>query len=325
MIGPTPLPLLDVSTSAAVAPPSLWVDLAGPTHYVDFGGPADGPLVVCVHGLGGSHVNWLAVGPLLADRCRVLALDLAGHGRTPTAGRRTDVRSNRSLLDRFLARVTHAPAVVVGNSMGGMITLLQAAAVRRSVAGMVLVDPALPPPRGTRPDPRVALSFASYAVPWLGERVLAGRRRRFTAEQLVLETLTLCCVDVDRVPRHVVDASVRLVHERASQPDIDKAFLAAARSLMAILARPGRYVDLIRTVPQPALLLQGARDRLVPLAAAREAALLRPDWTFEVREDIGHVPQLEDPEWTAETILDWLAADGASAADAARGGAVRVG
>lgn len=317
--------MLDVSTSAAGTPPSLWVDLAGPTHYVDFGGPADGSLVVCVHGLGGSHVNWLAVGPMLADRCRVLALDLAGHGRTPVAGRGSDVRSNRLLLDRFLARVAGAPAVLVGNSMGGMITMLQAAAARRSVAGMVLVDPALPPPRGTRPDPYVAMSFAAYAVPWLGERFLAGRRRRLTPEQLVRETLRLCCVDADRVPRHVVEASVRLVREHACQPDIDKAFLGAARSLLAILARPRRYVDLMRTVPQPALLLQGARDRLVPLAAAREAALVRPDWRFEVREDVGHVPQLEDPRWTAATVLDWLDGEGRPAAEAARGPEVRVG
>ena len=66
---------------------SRFVDLDGPLHYLDFGGPADGPLLVCVHGLGGSHVNWVAIGPKLAQTCRVLALDLAGHGRTPLAGR----------------------------------------------------------------------------------------------------------------------------------------------------------------------------------------------------------------------------------------------
>src|SRR3954453_4067979 len=44
-------------------PPSRWADLDGPVHYVDFGGPDDGALVVCVHGLGGSHANWLAIAP----------------------------------------------------------------------------------------------------------------------------------------------------------------------------------------------------------------------------------------------------------------------
>ena len=59
---------------------SRWIDLGGPVHYLDFGGPANGPVIVCVHGLGGSSVNWSAIAPLLTDRFRVVAPDLAGHG-----------------------------------------------------------------------------------------------------------------------------------------------------------------------------------------------------------------------------------------------------
>src|SRR5262245_36769441 len=62
-------------------------DVGGPVHFIDFGG--SGPPMVLVHGLGGSAVNWLAVGPALAQRARVVALDLPGFGRTPPAGRST--------------------------------------------------------------------------------------------------------------------------------------------------------------------------------------------------------------------------------------------
>ena len=41
------------------------VDLDGPVHYVDFGGLETGPAVVLVHGLGGSHLNWDLLAPLL--------------------------------------------------------------------------------------------------------------------------------------------------------------------------------------------------------------------------------------------------------------------
>ena len=68
---------------------SRWADLGGPLHYLDFGGPADGPLIVCVHGLGGSAANWVAVAPLLTGGCRVVAPDLAGHGLTQSRGRGT--------------------------------------------------------------------------------------------------------------------------------------------------------------------------------------------------------------------------------------------
>ena len=75
-------------------PPSLWADLDGPVHYVDFGGPAGAPLVVCVHGLGGSHANWLAIAPQLARTHRVLALDLGGFGLTRGGDRGTSLAAN---------------------------------------------------------------------------------------------------------------------------------------------------------------------------------------------------------------------------------------
>ncbi len=133
---------------------SRWVDLDGPVRYLDFGGPADGPVIVCVHGLGGSAVNWSAIAPLLTDRYRVLAPDLAGHGLTQSRGRGTDVAANRALLHRFIADGGR-PVILMGNSMGGMISLLEAVPRPARSAGLILLDPALPfvP---SRPDPLVA-------------------------------------------------------------------------------------------------------------------------------------------------------------------------
>ena len=54
------------------------VDLDGPVHYLDFGGA--GPPLVMVHGLGGSAINWMAVGAEMAKDYRAVALDLAGFG-----------------------------------------------------------------------------------------------------------------------------------------------------------------------------------------------------------------------------------------------------
>jgi pimeloyl-ACP methyl ester carboxylesterase len=61
------------------------VDLDGPVHYVDYGGPNGGPLLVYMHGLGGSLVNWAAVASALARANRVLALDLASPLRNPNS------------------------------------------------------------------------------------------------------------------------------------------------------------------------------------------------------------------------------------------------
>ena len=123
-------------------------DLDGPVHWVDFGpttgsGDVEAPLVL-VHGLGGSHLNWVQVAPALAEIRRVIAIDLAGFGLTPGAGRDLSVRANAALLGRFIREELGGRSVLVGNSMGGMVSLLLAAAEPDVVAGLVLVDPSVP-------------------------------------------------------------------------------------------------------------------------------------------------------------------------------------
>src|SRR2546428_8653300 len=118
------------------------VDTDGPVHYYDFGG--SGPPLVCVHGLGGSALNWMAVGHQLARDYRVLAPDLRGFGETPLSSGVSTIASNQRLLDRFIREVAGSPAVLVGNSMGGLLSSLQAARRPETVSAAVLADPALP-------------------------------------------------------------------------------------------------------------------------------------------------------------------------------------
>ena len=296
------------------APTSQWVDLGVPVHYVDHGGPANGPKLVMVHGLGGSLVNWAALAPLLTDTCRVMALDLVGFGRTQAGTHSTSVTSNQRMLQRFLSEVVGSPAILVGNSMGGLITILQAARQPDTVTAAVLIDPALPRVSGSRPDPLVAASFGMYSVPHLGRAMLKARRRVRSPDQLAMDVLRLCCVDPTRVPADVLEQLLEVARERSGYPDIDEHFLTAARSLMGVLARRSTFMATMKAIQGPVLLLHGEKDRLVPIGASRSVAVANPTWRFEVAPDVGHTPQLEAPVWTASHILDWLATDASDAA-----------
>jgi pimeloyl-ACP methyl ester carboxylesterase len=287
---------------------SLTADLDGPTHYFDFGGDVAGPVVVGVHGLGGAAWNWAALAPLLTDQVRFVALDLAGHGRTPAHGRETTVRANRRLLDRFVREVVGEPVVLVGNSMGGAISLFEASRSPDVVRGLVLVDPALPRPVFSRLDPVVALRFALVMIPGLGEAAISRRRRRLSVEQQVRETLALCCVDADRIPPDVVALGIALAEERTADEFAARDFLAAARSLLRVLSSSHKFTAAARAVTAPVLLVQGAEDRLVPARLARRIVAANPTWQLAIADDVGHVPQLEAPEWTAGVMLQWLAA-----------------
>jgi pimeloyl-ACP methyl ester carboxylesterase len=284
---------------------SRTVDLGGAVHYVDFGGPEDGPTIVLVHGLGGSHLNWDLFAPLLRDHARVLALDLPGFGRSEPGDRRTAVQDNVRVLDRFLTEVAGTPAVLVGNSMGGMISILQAAASPLSVDGLVLLDAAVPGPRRAL-DPLVAATFAVYAVPLLGERFLALRRQRSTPRRQVRDMLRLCGVDPDALPPSVIDRSLALIEQRQDVPAMDRAFLAATRSLVRLLVDPRGYRAAMAAIDVPVLMVQGDRDRLVPVAAARDVAARHPGWRYLELPGVGHVPQLQVPDELAKAVRAWL-------------------
>ncbi len=281
------------------------VDIGGPVHVADYGGV--GTPIVCVHGLGGSATNWMAVGPGLTEHGRVLAIDLPGFGRTPAAGRTISMRGFQQFVARFLREHVDEPAVLFGNSMGGAVALVQAAVDPEWVQALVLVDPAQPRPPGGPIDWEVAKPFLTYALPGLGGAYVERRRRELTPEEITREVLELCCVDPTRVPADVVAAGIETRRHTAAQPDSAAAFVKAARSLMATLAFRRRVEKMEQTIRAPALIVHGAQDRLVSLAAIEHLHRVRPDWDLHVFEDAGHVPQLEVPEAFLAVVGGWLA------------------
>src|ERR1700676_1147710 len=202
--------------------------LDGPVHWIEFsqspGGAKDiepqAPPIVFVHGLGGSHLNWCLIGPQLAAGRRAVALDLHGFGLTPGTRANSTVQDNARLLDRFVREVTGTPVILVGNSMGGRISLLHTAAAPDTVAGLVLIDPALPLPRQA-PDWQVAGSFLMYSIPGLGELYLKLAQSRQTPQLAVRRLTELCFADPARADPAMQTASIALAAERQAAPHRD--------------------------------------------------------------------------------------------------------
>lgn len=278
-------------------------DLDGPVHYLDFGG-AGRPLVM-VHGLGGSSMNWMAVGPEIANSHHAIAIDLAGFGQTPLFQRSAAVGRNAELVHEFIEKVIGEPVAIMGNSMGGHIAILEAAAHPAWVSEMILVDPAIPGDHVTRPEPARLGVMAALTVPGLAEILLDRRVRVLGPEGLVHETLGLVCADPSRVPPDVVEAHIRLTSERARLgPQNGRAFLQASRSIGLRMADPRFWLQVAR-VRAPTLIIHGSLDRLIPLAAARELARRRPDWTLDVLDGVGHVPMMEAPDMFIAALNAW--------------------
>ncbi len=289
-------------------PDSQWVDVNGPVHYREWSGPGHGPLFVCVHGLGGSMLNWALVAPGLARWGRVVALDLAGFGFTPLEGRSAGVRAQRRLLGGFLSALDLGPVILVGNSMGGMVSLLQAARSPETVSSLVLVDAAFPrgSVRTSQFSPRIAGLFAAYSIGWVGERVAKWRASRLGPEGLVNETLRVCSPHPELIDPTLRAALVEQARRRMEFDYATPAFLEAARAIFRANVIPTKYRSLVRSVRQPALVVHGDQDRLVPLSGAVEGARVHRNWKLEVLRGVGHIPQMEVPERWLEVVERWL-------------------
>lgn len=279
-------------------------DVDGPVTYRAWDGPADTTFVL-VHGLGGSHLNWVQVAAGLAGLGRVLALDLPGFGFASRDGRGSGLMDERRVLSRFIEEHASGRVVIVGNSMGAVIGMLHAAVEPASPAGLVLTDSPFPWVRGAFPHPAVIVGFAAYDAPGLGPLVLEARLRRLDAGRAVRLGFRFVAADPSSIPEEIVRLTVEQVRERGLDPDAPAAFQDAWRSLRRLGRRPDVAKRAMDGVRCPVLVLHGRRDRLVPAAYAEAALRAYPAWRGRIFPDLGHVPQMEAPgRWLVE-VADW--------------------
>ena len=285
---------------------SATTDLDGPVRHLDLGGPAGAPVVLCVHGLGGSALNWGLLAPFLSGSHRVLAVDLFGHGGSgvPTGSRPDAVTADRRLLDRFVREVVREPVVLLGHSMGGVLAVLQATAAPETIRRLVLLSPPVPGTAG-RLDLAIAAKLAFLRLPGVAGAV-ARQLAALPPEQVVDRQLRQATPHLHRIPADGIAAAVAQTRERATRTDAAAGQAeqwAALLGTMALLARPRAWRRTLAGVTVPTLWLHGADDPLAQVDRARALAATRPDWTFEARSGVGHLPALEDPAWTADRIL----------------------
>lgn len=281
-------------------------DLGGPGGYADYGG--EGPPLVLVHGLAGSHLNWMAVAPALAERFHVLAPDLVGFGGTPIAGRPCSVHANLGLIARFVDEVAGAPALVAGHSMGGYLALLLAARRPELVRAAALISAASPPAENCHPLPaeEEQLMRALMDDPVAGAQLAHAHTVSLGAEELV-----------DRAFAHMharpVDALVRKAHvaleaERMRTSEATLAYLESLRGMDEALADVAAFDADVRAVTCPVILVHGRQDPVVPVANSERTASLRPDWKTAWLEGVGHNAQMEAPAEVSAVLTEFLGA-----------------
>jgi pimeloyl-ACP methyl ester carboxylesterase len=256
------------------------------------GAAADLPPALFVHGLGGSSLNWTALGLRLNDTIRGIAPDLPGFGRTPLSGA-ASITEQAAVLIELLEREVEQPVHLFGNSMGGASAVALAAQRPDLVASLTLISPALPHPRVSAS----ALWFTALATPRLGSVVLE-RSRRLPFDRRFQASLAMVFGDPRSLAPEVRAAYEAELRRRDTDPWVGQATLDGARSILrSSLALPRRslWADAAK-VECPVLLIYGGKDRLVDARIRTKAQRTFPDARLLYLPRSGHVAQMEHPE-----------------------------
>lgn len=262
-------------------------------HWVEEG-VGDPPLLL-IHGWGSSVVKWMDVLPLLGASHRTIALDLPGFGRSSIPRATYSPAWLAGAVRAFMDATGIERAILVGNSLGGLVATHAAAAWPERVAGVVLVSPALPS-EGPPPSARVLASLVAPALPGLGEVLYRRHVARRSPERLVAESLERNCHD----PVRVAPATVRALEDEARARRLNPAHvrpvvLANRRMVWELSARRERTWSVVRAVRAPALIVWGGQDRLLSPRIGERAVREIPGAELVVMDECGHNPQLEKP------------------------------
>lgn len=276
---------------------------AGLTHWKDYGGT--GRLIVLVHGLGGSIPTWDAIGTTLTRAGRVVALDLPGYGLSPPA-KDWELATHAAAITAFVEEFGET-AVLVGNSMGALLSEMVAADRPELIDALILLSPATPP---VLPDPRIhwptARRLLVQATPILGPAVVKRVLADTTPEDLVHWSLDVVTHKRGRVPLEMVEALVGLARIRLRLPWATEAIPRTGNSIARLFIRRSDFVAMIRRVTAPTLVVHGIEDHHVSPTSVEWLCGLRPDWRLVQMEDTGHTPQIDAPVRLLSFILPWL-------------------
>ena len=235
----------------------------GPIVYFRAG---SGPVVVFLHGVNDQAGTWARVAPQFAATHHVVVPDLAGHGESaPQAG----ALSMADLVDGVNAVLAaergSQRVVLVGNSLGGFLSLLYAHQHPDEVARVVAVNGAVM--RGGNMD---------------AARLLLPQTRN-DARRLMRALMSRSTPDM---PDFVVDDFLR----RTPTSPI-------ARLVAGSQAEIDRWLldDRLSSIQTPVTLIWGQDDGLIPVTYAEQAMARLPHASLEVIPSCGHMPQRECP------------------------------
>lgn len=253
--------------------------------------------IVLVHGYGGLLEHWRRVVPLLAHAHPVYALDLHNFGYSSIlpAHIPPSFAVWAEQVAYFIRSVVQQPAIVIGHSMGGGVSLQLAATHPDTVHALVLVN-SIGYPRQEPPSLLERSLFGILQLPILGETLA----RSFTTSNSVRTQLR---ANYHRYPELVTPELIEVFTGPLRRAGGAEAYLAVTRNFPNLVLQIAPDA-----ITQPTLIVWGEADHVLPPSLADLLRdLYAPHATIRLLADSGHCCFDEVPQVFVETVQAWLA------------------
>ena len=255
-----------------------------------------GPYLLAVHGGPGmDHVSFRPWLDFVAERVRLVYLDLPGHGQSPPPADYS-LEAMADALDALRAHLGVERVLVLGASYGGFVGLVYALRHPQRVAGLLLVDTA--PSYGFR-----------------GESVDVARRRGTPEMLAALDRLWNDTLGSDADFRRDWTTILPLYFHSAPLDEIRRladatTYRLATRKAVLPTFREYDVRERLGEISAPALVVVGRHDWITSVGQAEALASGLPNARLVVFEQSGHMPFVDEPEEFRRVVSDWLEAGG---------------
>lgn len=268
-------------------------------HYAEAAGP--GPALVIVHGLTGSHAEFLHLVPELAQQAHVYLLDLRGHGRSAGTRSGYQIADYGRDVAAFLQQSVGCPAIVLGHSLGGLATTWLSVHEPHLVQRIILED-----------TPLYSVLMPRFAETWFYTyfATLNDHLRQHQANGASLEELIAYVgqTPVDEEQTWLDVAGPEAVRERAIQlHQVDPATLQPV--LAGTLFGEDKPDDLLARIDCPVHLVaaQASLGSALTLSDVQRAVAQMPHCTHAFVENAGHDIHLDQPEAFLSQLQQFMA------------------
>lgn len=263
-------------------------------HFVE-AGIRGRQIALLIHGWSSS---WFATSPLLgllAQRFHCIAIDLPGYGKSPALPEEATIPKYVDLLADLIEQISDSPVVLVGHSMGGMISISLALKYSVLVERMVLICPTI---SGLLSN---SINFTIAPITMM-ERFGLGSLLVSSVEQSIVGLTDRLMRPVSFAQRTgISEADYEQLRQDARRPGQGRVRFECFHAMRANDLR-GR----LGQIDTPTLIIWGAEDNTVPL---RDAGVVADEWPqadLRIIPKAGHWPHFETPDTTRRQVAAYL-------------------